>query len=148
MTLIRSMLPVVSERLIVISTSAPVVEAARLLSGARISLIIICDADGLMSGVVTKADVVRQISHCTGCSCTTMVADIMTRKVVSCRLDHQLVDVWASMRDNALRQIPVVGHDARPVGVLYANDALQVLLQEVEHEELLLRDYVMGVGYR
>jgi len=148
MTLIRSMLPVVSERLIVISTSAPVVEAARLLSGARISLIIICDADGLMSGVVTKADVVRQISHCTGCSCTTMVADIMTRKVVSCRLDHQLVDVWASMRDNALRQIPVVGHDARPVGVLYANDALQVLLQEVKHEELLLRDYVMGMGYR
>jgi len=35
-----------------------------------------------------------------------------------------------------------------PLGVLYANDALQLLLKEAEYEEDLLRDYVMGMGYR
>jgi hypothetical protein len=30
----------------------------------------------------------------------------------------------------------------------YASDALQLLLQEVKYEEDLLRDYVMGMGYR
>jgi hypothetical protein len=33
------------------------------------------------------------------------------------------------------------------VGVLNARDALQVLLKEVENEESLLRDYVMGIGF-
>ena len=35
-----------------------------------------------------------------------------------------------------------------PLGVLNAGDALQVLLQDVQDEEAMLRDYVMGVGYR
>ena len=148
MTLIRSMLPVVSERLVVISTSAPVVEAARLLSGPRISLIIICDADGLMAGVVTKADVVRQISHCTGCSCTEGVADIMTRDIVKCRPEDHLRSVWDVMKSRALKQVPISDAQSRPMGVLYANDALQLLLKEAEYEEDLLRDYVMGMGYR
>src|SRR5690606_25032462 len=78
-TLITAVLPVARERLITINDVAPVVDAAKLLSTANTSLIIVCDTGGLMSGVVTKADIVRQISTCTGCSCVTMVADIMTR---------------------------------------------------------------------
>jgi len=31
--------------------------------------------------------------------------------------------------------------------VLNARDALQALLEEVENEESLLRDYVMGIGF-
>jgi hypothetical protein len=36
----------------------------------------------------------------------------------------------------------------KPIGVLNAGDALQALLKEEEDEESLLRDYVMGIGYR
>ena len=43
---------------------------------------------------------------------------------------------------------PVVGDRHKPIGVLTVNDALQALLKEVEHEEELLREYVMCVGYR
>jgi hypothetical protein len=32
--------------------------------------------------------------------------------------------------------------------VLNARDALEALLEEAEDEELLFRDYVMGIGYR
>jgi hypothetical protein len=46
-----------------------------------------------------------------------------------------------------LKNIPVTDHDSRPVGVVNARDALQVLLKKVENEESLLRDYVMCVGY-
>ncbi|MEO8600377.1 MAG: signal-transduction protein, partial [bacterium] len=60
----------------------------------------------------------------------------------------RVLDIWLTMKDKGLRQIPVKNTHSKPVGVLYASDALQVLLNEVEHEELLLRDYVMGVGYQ
>lgn len=147
MTLITAVLPVARERLITINDVAPVVDAAKLLSTANTSLIIVCDTGGLMSGVVTKADIVRQISTCTGCSCVTMVADIMTRDVITCHPEDGLFDVWGVMKKNTLRQIPISDHESRPIGLLYANDALQVLLKQTEYETLLLRDYVMGVGY-
>jgi hypothetical protein len=36
---------------------------------------------------------------------------------------------------------------SHPIGMLNARDALQLLLEEAQDEELLLRDYVMCVGY-
>jgi hypothetical protein len=44
--------------------------------------------------------------------------------------------------------IPIIDHERRPLGTLSARDVLQILLGETEHEEYLLRDYVMGIGYR
>jgi hypothetical protein len=46
-----------------------------------------------------------------------------------------------------LQRIPVLDGNRKPVGIIYARDALQCLLGEVEGEETLLRDYVMNVGY-
>ena len=148
MTLIRAILPTVHRRLVTINGDAPLVDAAKLLSEMHTSLVVVCDPAGLIFGVITKADVVKQISHCQGCSCTTMVSDTMTREVVSCNVDDRVLDAWHTMKDKGLRQIPIRDADSKPVGVLYASDALQELLKEVEYEELLLRDYVMGIGYQ
>ncbi|MEO8419350.1 MAG: CBS domain-containing protein [Methylophilaceae bacterium] len=143
--LIRTILPTVKKRLVTINGDAPLIDAARLLGGMHTNLVVVCDPDGLIIGVITKTDVVKQISHCQGCSCTTMVSETMTRDVMSCNVDDNLLDVWHIMKDKGLRQIPVKNTDSKPVGVLYARDALQVLLKEVEYEEILLRNYVMGI---
>lgn len=135
-------------RLAVASHDAPLIEAARLLSRAPINLIIVCNADATLAGVITKTDVVNQISQCLGSSCTTAASAIMTRNVTVCHPGESLAEVWSIMKERGLKHIPIVDADSRPLGVLYARDALQVLLVEVEHEELLLRDYVLGIGYR
>lgn len=72
----------------------------------------------------------------------------MTRNVVSCDLAAHVQDVWARMKERGLRNVPITDNEGRPIGVLNARDVLQVLLQDVQDEELLLRDYVMGIGYR
>ncbi|MFC3339283.1 CBS domain-containing protein [Paracandidimonas soli] len=148
MPLVQAILPAASKRLITIQTTAPLVDAAKLLSTMNISLIVVCNLEGFMSGVVTKSDVVRQISVCEGCSCKTMVSEVMSGNVVTCHPDQDLYDIWLLMKNRKLKQIPVSSQDARPLGLLYANEALEVLLKEEEYEKLLLRDYVMGVGYR
>ena len=145
---IRITLPTAKHRLVTIPVDSPVIEAARLLTAPDTQLVVVCDADGTMCGVLTKADIVKQISHCSGCSCTEGVAGIMTRKVVACTPDDMLRDVWETMRQRVLKQIPIRDDAGKPLGILYANDALQWLLSEAEHTEELLRDYVMGVGYR
>lgn len=146
--LVSATLPTARKRLVTLGVNAPVIEAARLLSAPDTHLIVVCNPAGEMSGVLSKADIVRQISHCTGCSCTEGVADIMTRDVVNCRPQDALRDVWDVMQSRSLKQIPISDDASHPVGILYANDALQWLLDEAEHKEELLRDYVMGVGYR
>jgi CBS domain-containing protein len=148
MTLIRAVLPTAGKRLVKIQDSAQLVEAARLLSEKEASLVVVCDRQGLMRGVVTKSDVVKQISHCQGCSCTTTVTEVMSKDVIACHPDQKLYDVWLLMKERGLKQIPVADESSRPLGLLYASAALEVLMREVEYEDLHLRDYVMGMGYR
>ena len=71
----------------------------------------------------------------------------MTRTVILCHPTDPLHDIWLIMKERGLKNIPVVDQDSRPIGVLNARDALEVLLEEAEYEEGLLRDYVMCVGY-
>jgi CBS domain-containing protein len=145
---IAGMLPAARERLATTTCDAPLIDAAKLLSRAEVNLVVVCDSNNALVGVITRTDVVRQISCCAGSSCTTAVASVMTRDVTCCRPADLLTDVWSTMKEQGLKNVPIVDESTRPLGVLYARDALRVLLREVEYEELLLRDYVMGVGYR
>ena len=145
---VESILPAAQARLATIRTDALLVEAARLLSDAQHNLVVVCDRAGTMAGVITRTDVVGRISHCTGSSCTAPAAKVMTQDVISCRPDDWLNDVWSSIKENGLKNMPVLDQDSRPVGVLNSRDALDALLQHVQYQEDLLRDYVMNVGYR
>jgi predicted transcriptional regulator len=76
------------------------------------------------------------------------VETIMTRSVTACGPGDALQAIWSAMKQRGVQRVPVVAQDGQPIGVIYAHDALQLLLSEVEDEESLLRDYVMNIGYR
>lgn len=145
--LVERMLPAARQKLTTVASHAPLMDAAKILSRKEANLVVVCDAEGVLAGVIAKTDVVRQIGHCQGYSCTTAASAIMTREVAFCRPRDFLKDVWATMKERGLKHIPVVDRDSRPVGLLVARDVLDVLLGEVEYEEQLLRDYVMTIGY-
>ena len=145
---VESVLPAARGRLATLGTESRLVEAAGLLSGPERNLIVVNDARGRMVGVVTKTDVVGRISRCTGSSCTVPVEQVMTREVLACRPRDWLEDVWRIFSQRRLKNIPVIDADDVPLGILNVGDALHALLEDVQHEEQLLRDYVMGVGYR
>ena len=144
--LVEKLLPAARERLATIADNAPLIEAARLLR-AGTDIVVVCDSAGFLAGVITKTDVVSQISECQGCSCTAAASSVMARDVVLCRPGDWLQDVWSRMKEHGLKNVPIMDQERRPLGVLNARDTLQALLQEVQDEESLLRDYVMGVGY-
>jgi CBS domain-containing protein len=148
MTLVEKIIPVARERLVTIRDDAPLTEAAKYLDGRHINLVVVCDKSDALAGIITRTDIVRQMSLCMGCSCTAAAATVMTKDVVSCHPDDSLQDVWSIMKERKLLHVPIVGKDSRPLGVINARDALFVLLEETEYETALLRDYVAGIGYR
>lgn len=145
---VDKVLTVARTRLVTVQENAFLKEAAQLLNERHINLVVACDAEGAMVGVVSKTDVVRRIGQCLGSACTAAVASVMTRDVVHCHDTELLSDVWSLMKARNVLHVPIVNEDRRPLGVLNARDALQALMSEVEHEESLLRDYVLGIGYQ
>ena len=143
---VERLLPAARERLVTIADDAPLSEAANFLHKGA-DLVIVCGFAGFMTGVITKTDIIGQMSRCRGASCTMAAALAMTRDVVVCRPGELLQDVWKRMKEHKLKNIPIVDQDYRPIGVLHVRDILQVLLEESLDEESMLRDYVMGIGY-
>ena len=128
------------ERLAMVNAAAPVKQAADLMSKPHTDLVVVCGEDGGMVGVLTKTDIVGQIRQCIGSGCTARVDTIMTRDVISCGPDEALHDVWSVMKNRGLQRIPIVDENRTPIGIIYARDAVQCLLGEVENDEALLRD--------
>ena len=133
--------------LVTIQSDAKLIEAAKLLT-SRTDIIIVCDTEGVLEGIITKTDVVRKISKCHGATCQCPAADVMKRNVILCRRSDPLTDVSSLMKSHHLKNIPVVDGDNRPLGVISARAVLQSLLNDSEYEEAQLIDYVKGVGYR
>lgn len=145
--LIEKFLPTAHKRMCRIGTDAALLQAARLLERDH-DMLLVCNTNDRMIGVLTKTDAVRQIGICTGASCTAPVNEAMTRDLITVAPTDQLKEAWEMMKTRGLKNIPVVDPGGKPLGVLNARDVLQCLWNEVQQEEDLLFNYVMNVGYR
>jgi CBS domain-containing protein len=145
---IESILPLASQRLITIEANASLADAAKLLGETHRALLVVCNSERVMVGVITKTDVVREVARNQESFNTITAAAAMTIEVTVCRPDDLIHDVLATMKERGLVHIPVIDERGRPSGVVNARDALQALLRDVTDEDLLLRAYIMGIGYR
>ena len=145
---VENILPLAVQRLITIQANASLADAAKLLGETHRALLVVCDPEGVMVGVITKTDVVRQVARNQENLNVITAAAAMTSEVTFCRPGDLVHDVLATMKERGLVHIPVIDERCRPSGVVNARDALQALLSDVMDEGLLLRAYVMGIGYR
>lgn len=144
---VEGMLDAAHKKLVTIVDDAKLIDAAKLLSSGT-DLVVVCDRDGALQGIITKTDVVRQISLCQGATCMCPVSTLMTRNVAMCRAADRLQDVSKLMKELHFKNIPVVDGNNRPIGVLTARAVLRILLSDAEYEEAQIIDYVKGFGYR
>ena len=146
--LVGSIEAVTRRRLVTVSADALVPQVAKLLSDTRISLVVVCDPGAALAGIITNTDIMRKIGDCPGALGTLAAGDVMTREVIRCRQSDALEEVLGAMKEHGLVHVPVVDARSRPAGVMEARDALRALMGQASHENSLLRDYIMGVGYR
>jgi CBS domain-containing protein len=134
-----------SARLGVVDLDATLQTAASSLSRPGIGMVVVC-GDAGAAGVLTKSDLVRHLA--TEGAVDAPVAQLMSRPFVSCRAADDVYGVWQRMTARRLQNVPVLGDDRKPVGILDIRDAMQALIEQEQYEERMLVDYIAGVGYR
>lgn len=145
--LVEQLLSRACERLATVDAAASIRDAAQMMVEPHTDLVIVC-RDSIAIGVVTKTDIVLHVSRRLGADLDGPVETVMTHDVATCRPCDSLADIWQMMKSHGFHRIPVVNEARVPLGIVYARDALQCLLQEIETDDELLRDFISGVGYR
>jgi len=148
MILVKHILEPARKRLAVLSQEASLFDAAQILANRDTPLVVVCDGDGIAVGVISPSHIVNVLATAGVDALGFNASAIMTKPALSCHIDEALEQVWAVMSSRTLPCAPILDHDGRAQGVLFARDVAIALLDEVNYDEKLLRDYVMGVGYQ
>ena len=148
MILVKHILEAAQKRLVVLSLDASLCDAARILKNRDTPLVVVCDSDGIAVGVISSGHVLDALATAGVDAVGFNAGAIMTKPALTCHIDDALEQVWAVMNSRTLPCAPILDDDGRAQGVLHARDVAIALIDEVNYDEVLLRDYVMGVGYQ
>jgi CBS domain len=134
----------------VLSQEASLFDVAQFLANCdtHTPLAVVCDGDGIAVGVIAPIHIVNILATAGVDALGLNAGARMTKPALACHVNDALEQVWAVMNSRTLPCAPILDDDGRPQGVLYARDVAIAFINEVNYDERLLRDYVMGVGYQ
>lgn len=127
-----------------LTSDASVSDAAAIMSEKRIGTIVISDDGGkTAAGILSERDIVRELGR-KGLACMgDTVADMMTRKLVTCGPSDKSDAVLAQMTDGRFRHMPVI-ENGTLIGLISIGDAVKARLAELAMERDALEGMVMG----
>jgi CBS-domain-containing membrane protein len=105
-------------------TSETASDAARLMKSEDVGPIPIVDdrQTRVLKGIVTDRDLVLKVMAEGLDPKTTLLADVMTTDVTTCRADDDADKAIELMQEHQVRRIPIVDGDTRLVGIISQAD--------------------------
>lgn len=119
-----------------------VFEALGLMAEKEIGSLLVFDGDNLV-GIFSERDYARKVILKGKSSHNTAVSEIMTKNVISVRLDQSMADCMALMTDKRIRHLPVL-EDDRVVGVISIGDVVKEIILDQEFVIDQLENYITG----
>ncbi len=117
-------------------------ETATLLAAKKVGVAVVCDAKGMVVGVVSERDIVRGIAEFGKGALDMPVRNIMSSPPVSCRLGDSVKKILEVMTYRRIRHLPVI-EQGELVGIVSIGDAVNVRLQQAQEEVGVLRDFAV-----
>jgi CBS domain-containing protein len=78
--------------------------------------------DGRLVGIITDRDICMATYTKSRAPQTISVAEVMAKRVTSCKADESAEVAEGMMRDKQIRRVPIVDDDNRPIGMLSQSD--------------------------
>jgi CBS domain-containing protein len=116
-------------------------DAVALLNAHNIGAVVIADAKGSLTGILSERDIVRQLGRNPSDALALPIADCMTRGVVTCSRDTNIAEVMERMTHLRIRHMPVA-EEGVLVGIVSIGDVVKYKIEEAEHEAEVLKEYI------
>jgi CBS domain-containing protein len=129
-------------QVITIDPAATVAAAVRMLSKHRIGALLVTGADYHIVGIISERDIVRVLDETGPAVLDTPVAEVMTRKVVTCERQDTIAEIMERMTVGKFRHVPVVEH-GRLAGLVSIGDIVKARLSQLEYEHDAMREYIL-----
>jgi CBS domain-containing protein len=97
--------------------------------------------DRRVIGILSERDIVRVLAEQGADVLKQPLAQVMTRKVVTCSQTETVGTIMERMTTGKFRHVPVVEQD-QVVGIISVGDVVKHRLHEMEQETAALRDYI------
>jgi CBS domain-containing protein len=124
-----------------IEPSTRLAAAMKILAERRIGALVITGADRRIVGILSERDIVRTLAERGPSVLNESIADVMTRKVVTCSQSDTVCGIMERMTAGKFRHVPVV-EQGRLIGIISIGDVVKSRLEEMEHESAALQDYI------
>jgi len=124
-----------------IEPTASLETAVKTLAKHRIGALLVLGPDRRVVGILSERDVVRALGEQGADVLTMPLAQVMTRKVVTCGPTETVGTIMEQMTTGKFRHIPVVEQD-QVVGIISIGDVVKHRLHEMEQESAALREYI------
>jgi CBS domain-containing protein len=115
--------------------------AAKRLAERKIGALVVVGAEHRVIGILSERDIVQELAARGAAALERPLSEVMTRKVMTCSQSDTISSVMERMTEGKFRHLPVV-EQSRLIGIVSIGDIVKHRLQEMEHEQSALRDYI------
>ena len=124
-----------------IEPTATLAAAVKMLAQRRIGALVVTGPGHRVVGIISERDIVRVLDAHGTTVLDRPVAEVMTRKVVTCSLSETIAEIMERMTAGKFRHVPVV-EQGRLAGIVSIGDVVKARLEDLEREQDALRDYI------
>ena len=126
-----------------IRPNATVGAAVKELIDRNIGALVVSKDGHSVDGIISERDIVHGLADHGTTLLSLKVAEMMSRRVVTCALSDSVDQLMAEMTNRRIRHFPVV-QDGRLRGIVSIGDVVKNRLDEVEYEARSLRSFIAG----
>ncbi|WFU44064.1 CBS domain-containing protein [Bradyrhizobium sp. CB82] len=137
---VRSILDTKGHQITSVEPDAKVSATIKLLSEKKIGAVLVMSQNRI-EGILSERDIVRVLGERGAGVLDEPVANVMTRKVVSCKDTDTVAEIMEMMTTGKFRHLPVIDN-GKVVGLISIGDVVKWRVREYEAEQEALRDYI------
>ena len=140
---VRDILAIKGPQVHTIDPDRTVLEAVALLVQHGIGALLVRDGRGVVVGIITERDVLRECRDRSPALDRIRVAEVMTKDLVICVPEDEVDYAMGIVTKNRVRHLPVMDAD-RVAGMISIGDLVKASLEAAEYENRYLREYIQG----
>jgi len=129
---------------VTVEPSETIADVVDLLKEHSIGAIVVSEDGKSIDGIISERDVVRHLAREQEGTLRVPVEDLMTRSVLTCRLDDDLEATMRIMTDGHFRHMPVVDSNNALSSIVSLGDLVGARLQALEAQNNELQERTAG----